>query len=567
MFKIRFSRIFHQVQPYLAALAVILVVTLLVVAIYFTDLGMQWVTFLTGILIAAVLGMTSRASQAEWINTRRTAQLTLAKDKLEQETLFRKKATEDHQQTLLQLQQTERAFGRLIPHQLLALMGKSNILDVKLGDQFELKLTVMCTDIRNFTTLSENMTPQENFNFLNSYLAQMTPIISSHRGIIDKYIGDSILALFTQSADDAVSGAIHMLENLEKYNSGRARAGYAPMQIGIGLNTGLAMIGTVGGTSRMDSTVIGDVVNLASRIEDATKNYFSPLLISQNTLYDLAIPGKYDIRFLDRIRVKGKVQPLSIYEVFDNDTVKVRDAKRANKVKFEAAVAYYHLKEIQRSVRLLTECVDTTPKDIPARIYLTRCEQYLTTGQHYSTGELNKHMEWKREFQVHIDTIDLSHRHLFTKVNELISAFMAADKKAIRIIFAYLASHLIESASEEEVLMYRHDYPFLKKHVQEHKRFVDDFSGLKEEVDTENYDLLHLSFRAQLLLFDWFGGHIANSDRHAARHIINARPPDNSDIGSSTIQMRQFLSSDSDSENLLSMESSIEQSPQSHKIH
>jgi hypothetical protein len=99
-------------------MAVIVVGALLVFAIYFTELGMQWVTFLTGVLIAAVLGMTSRASQAGWVNTRRTAQLTLAKDKLGQETLLRKKATEDHQQALLQLQQTERAFGRLIPHQL-----------------------------------------------------------------------------------------------------------------------------------------------------------------------------------------------------------------------------------------------------------------------------------------------------------------------------------------------------------------------------------------------------------------------------------------------------------------
>jgi adenylate cyclase len=540
----RIRRIFHKIQPYLAAMAVILVVSLLVFAIYFTDLGMQWVTFLTGVLIAAILGMASRASQAEWVNTRRTAQLTLAKDKLEQEIALRKKATADHQLAVLQLQQTERAFGRLIPHQLLALMGKSNILDVKLGDQFELKLTVMSTDIRNFTTLSENMTPQENFNFLNSYLAQMTPVISSHRGIIDKYIGDSILALFTHSTDDAVSGAIHMLENLEKYNSGRARAGYAPMQIGIGLNTGLAMIGTVGGTSRMDSTVIGDVVNLASRIEDATKTYYCPLLISQNTLYDLAAPGKYDIRFLDRIRVKGKTQPLSIYEVFDNNSIKVRDAKRANKAKFEAAIAYYHLKEINRAIDLLTECVDTSPKDIPARIYLTRCEQYLTTGQHFSTGELNNHLEWRKEFQVNIDAIDLSHRHLFTKVNELISAFMVEDRKAIRIIFAYLLSHVVECASDEENLMYRHDYPFLKKHVQEHKRFIEDFSALKDEVDAEDYEIPYLSFRAQLLLFDWFGGHIANSDRHAARCIINADPPTASDIGSATLQLRQFLAPD-----------------------
>ena len=540
----RIRRMFHKVQPYIAAMAVILVVSLLVFAIYFTNLGMQWVTFLTGVLIAAILGMASRASQAEWVNTRRTAQLTLAKDKLEQETLLRKKAAEDHQLAILQLQQTERAFGRLIPHQLLALMGKSNILDVKLGDQFELKLTVMSTDIRNFTTLSENMTPQENFDFLNSYLAQMTPIISSHRGIIDKYIGDSILALFTQNADDALSGAIHMLENLEKYNSGRARAGYPPMQIGIGLNTGLAMIGTVGGTSRMDSTVIGDVVNLASRIEDATKTYYSPLLISQNTLYDLAVPGKYDIRFLDRIRVKGKMQPLSIYEVFDNNSIKVRDGKRANKAKFETAIAYYHLKEINRAIDLLTECVNASPKDIPARIYLTRCEQYLTTGQHFSTGELNSHLEWKKEFQVNIDAVDLSHRHLFTKVNELISAFMVGDTKAIRIIFAYLLSHLVECASDEENMMYRHDYPFLKKHVQEHKRFIEDFSALKDEVDEENYDINYLSFRIQLLLFDWFGGHIANSDRHAARYIINANPAPTSDIGSATLQMRQFLTPD-----------------------
>ena len=537
----RFRKIFHLIQPYLAAVAVILVVSLLVFAIYFTNLNMQWVTFLTGILIASILGMTSRASRAEWINTRRTAQLTLLKDKLEQEALLRKKANEEKQQAILLLQQTERAFGRLIPHQLLALMGRSSILDVQLGDQFERKLTVMSSDIRNFTSLSEHMNPQENFNFLNSYLAQMTPIINTHRGIIDKYIGDSIMALFTQGADDALSGAIHMLENLEKYNSGRARAGYTPMQIGIGLNTGLAMIGTVGGTSRMDSTVIGDVVNLASRIENATKTYFTPLLISQNSLYNLAVPGKYDIRFLDRIRVKGKTQPLSIYEVFDNDSIKVRDSKRSNKAKFEAAIAYYHLKEIPRSMELLNQCLETTPKDIPARIYLSRCEQYLSTGQHFTTGELNNQLQWKVEYQINIDAADRLHRELFNKVNEFISASLAKDTKTIRIIFSYLASHVIESKSEEEEMMSRYNYPFIKDHLREHKRFVEDFMALKEEVDTENYDMSSLSFRVQLLLFDWFSGHISNSDRHVARHVINANPPAAIDVGASTMQFRRFL--------------------------
>jgi adenylate cyclase len=522
----RTRNLFRGVQPYITAIAVVLIAAFLVGAIYFTELGMhvgaQWITFLSGILIASILGMASRASRAEWIITRRTAQLAALKEKLEQEAQLRKKTEADHQQSLLTLQKTEMAFGRLIPHQLLKLLDRSSILDVKLGDQVERKLTIMFSDIRNFTSLSETMTPQENFNFLNSYLKQMDPILSSHRGIIDKYVGDTILALFTHSADDALSGALHMLEKLDEYNTGRARAGYPPIQIGLGLNTGLVMIGTVGGAIRMESTVIGDAVNLTSRIEEATKVYQTPLLISQNTLYDLAIPGKYDIRFLDRIRVKGKTQPLSIYEVFDNDPVKVRDGKRATKIKFEEAVAYYHLKHIPRAMELFKQCIETVPKDIPARLYLSRCERYLAAGQHFSTGELNTPMEWKGEFQIGIKEIDQSHSHVFSKANEFIAASLAKDASTIREIFDHLVSHHAESEREEEELMRRYNYPFLASHLQEHKRFIENFAALKEEADAGDFDLPYLTFRTQLLLLDWFNGHIAKSDRHAGRYLIGA---------------------------------------------
>lgn len=540
----KISKFLIKIQSYLAAMAAILVVCLLVAAIYFTEVDKQWVVFLSGVLIASVLGLTSRASRAEWISTRRTAQLTLMKDKLEQEVQSHKKTQEGHQQLLMVLKQTEGAFGRLIPHQLLELMGRDSILDVQLGDQFERKLTVMSTDIRDFTMLSENMTPQENFDFLNAYLAQMEPVIGQHGGIIDKYIGDSILALFTRGADDALLGAIHMLDKLEKYNAGRARAGYAPLQIGLGLNTGLVMIGTVGGSNRMETTVIGDAVNLTSRIEDATKTYYTPLLISQNTLYDLIEPGKYDIRFLDRIRVKGKTQPLSIYEVFDNDPIKLRDSKRADKAKFETAIAYYHLKDVKTAQRLLTECIEHSPKDIPAHIYLSRCEQYFTTGEHRTTGELNIQLEWRKEFQVHVYSMDRSHRQLFGKVNELIAAALSGDTNEIRLIFSYLAGHLAENRSEEETLMRQYDYPFVEEHLREHQRFIENFSVLKDEVDAGQYDAPYLSFRAQLLLFDWFSGHIAQSDRHAGRHIVRASPPDT--MGDTTIRLRAFLNSDAE---------------------
>ena len=518
-------QLFRGVQPYITAISVIAIAAMLVFAIYFTELDMQWIMFLTGILIASILGMTSRTSRAEWTITRRTMQVASLKEKLEQETQLRKKADADHQQSLLLLQQTEGAFGRLIPHQLLKLLDRDSIVDVKLGDQVERKLTIMFSDIRNFTSLSETMTPQENFNFLNSYLKQMEPIVGAHHGIIDKYVGDTILALFTQGADDAVTGAIRMLEELDEYNLGRARAGYATLQIGLGLNTGLVMIGTVGGVSRMESTVIGDAVNLSSRIEAATKTYQTPLLISQNTLYDLAVPGKYDIRFLDRIRVKGKTQPLSIYEVFNNDPVRLRDGKRATKLKFEEAIACYHMQNIPRAIELLKQCIATTPKDIPARIYLTRCERFLASGQHYSTGELNNPLEWREAFQIGIKEIDMSHNDLFHKVNEFISTSMTGDRAAIREIFAYLASHHTESEIEEEELMRHYEYPFLESHMQEHQRFIENFTVLKEEADEDNCDLPYLSFRTQLLLLDWFTGHIAKSDRHAGRYLLHAMQP------------------------------------------
>ena len=427
-----------------------------------------------------------------------------------------------HQQTLSLLRQTELAYGRLIPRQLLTLLERDSIIDVKLGDQMERKLTIMFSDIRNFTPLSESMTPGENFEFINSYHSQMEPVIGKYRGIIDKYMGDTIMALFTQSADDAVTGSIAMLEKLIQYNAGRERAGYVPIHIGIGLNTGMVIIGMVGGTNRMDSTVVGDAVNLTSRIEEATKIYHAPLLISQNTLYDLADPSKYDIRFLDRIRVKGKTQPLSLYEVFDNDPADLRHAKRASRAKFEEAIACYHLQKIPHAIELLAHCIKIAPKDIPAHIYMTRCEDYLATGEHISTGELNADLEWQSEFRIGIEEIDEAHKRLFDKINAFVATARKGEHSGISEVFAFLAQHTQTHFKTEETLMRRHDYPFLESHLQEHNRFIENYMALAEEAGAGSSDPDYLSFRVQLLLFDWFTGHLAKTDRHMGRHLFGA---------------------------------------------
>ena len=437
-----------------------------------------------------------------------------------------------HEQALSLLQQTETAYSRLIPRQLLTLLERDSIIDVKLGDQIERKLTIMFSDIRNFTPLSESMTPGENFEFINSYLSQMEPVIGKHVGIIDKYMGDTIMALFPQSADDAVTGSIAMLGKLVDYNAGRRRAGYRPIQIGIGLNTGMVIIGTVGGNNRMDSTVVGDAVNLASRIEEATKTYQAPLLISQNTLYDLADPSKYDIRLLDRIRVKGKTQPLSIYEVFDNDSADLRHGKRASKAKFEEAIAYYHLQRIPQSMELLTHCIQIAPKDISAHIYLARCKEYLATGHHLSTGELDTNLEWRSEFQIGIEEIDKPHKRLFNKINDFIAGARKGGPSGILDVLTLLANHTQTQFKIEEELMRRYNYPFLESHLQEHKRFIENFMALATETEAETSDPHYLSFRVQLLLFDWFTGHLAKTDRHMGRHLLGAMQRDSNTPGS-----------------------------------
>lgn len=268
------------------------------------------------------------------------------------------------------------AYGRFVPHQFLNLLGYESITDVNLGDQVQEEMSVLFADIRDFTTLSETMTPQENFNFINAYLSRMEPAIARNNGFIDKYIGDAIMALFSDCADDAVKAGIAMLHILNEYNQYRQKIDYIPIQIGIGINSGTLMLGTVGGKSRMDSTVISDAVNLASRIEGLTKNYGVPMLISHATFERLRNPADYAIRLVDRVKVKGKSQFVTVYEVFDADPAEIRSAKLANLPLYTEAMLLYDRKEFREAGKLFEECLRTNPSDPVARIYKKRCKDW-----------------------------------------------------------------------------------------------------------------------------------------------------------------------------------------------
>jgi class 3 adenylate cyclase/FixJ family two-component response regulator len=273
------------------------------------------------------------------------------------------------------LEKLNQAFSRFVPKQFLNLLGKSSIADIELGDAARQNMSILFADIRNFTQLSETMSSDENFRFINSYLSCMEPAIIENGGFIDKYIGDGIMALFPESADNAVNAGIEMLNTLKEYNQYCESIGYNPIKIGVGINTGSLMLGIVGGKSRIDGTAIGNAVNLASRVENLTKNYGVPLLITQQTFEQLQDATQYGIRLLDRVQVKGKSELVTVYEVFETDSPLIREGKLATKTRFEEAWVLYNQASFQAAAQLFQDCLSQNPGDQVAQIYLERCQQ------------------------------------------------------------------------------------------------------------------------------------------------------------------------------------------------
>ncbi|EQA43174.1 adenylate/guanylate cyclase catalytic domain protein [Leptospira broomii serovar Hurstbridge str. 5399] len=213
------------------------------------------------------------------------------------------------------LLEVNRAYSRFVPLEFLKFLNKENITEIGLGNQVQREMTILFSDIRDFTHLSEKMSPKDNFDFLNSYMRRMGPVIRKNKGFVDKYLGDGIMALFPNSPDDALQAAMEMLKELENLNLSRKERKYEPIRIGIGLHTGTLMLGTIGEEERMDGTVISDAVNLASRIEGLTKELHATLLLSEDTYKKLHNRKKYSFNKLGKVIVKGKSKSSQVYEV------------------------------------------------------------------------------------------------------------------------------------------------------------------------------------------------------------------------------------------------------------
>ncbi|NES98778.1 MAG: adenylate/guanylate cyclase domain-containing protein, partial [Desertifilum sp. SIO1I2] len=272
------------------------------------------------------------------------------------------------------------AYERFIPHNFLRFLNKESILDVQLGDQVQRDMSIMFSDIRSFTTLSESLTPEETFRFINTYLSRVSPLIRQHNGFIDKYIGDAIVALFPESATDAVQAALEMQREVAAYNQYRLQQGEAPIAIGIGLHTGNLMLGTIGEPERMETTAIADAVNLASRLEGLTKLYGVGILASDRTLSELENIQEFQYRFLERVRVRGKRQPVAVYELYLEELGRNEQLKTQTKTAFEQAAIAYHYRDFAKAQQMFQSILALNPQDRAALLYVKRCQHSRQYG-------------------------------------------------------------------------------------------------------------------------------------------------------------------------------------------
>lgn len=271
-------------------------------------------------------------------------------------------------------------YGKFFPSEFVSLLKKSNITELKLGDNIRKEMTILFSDIRAFTTLSETMKPEQNFKFINSYLNKMGPIIRKNKGYIDKYIGDSIMALFPNTVENALSAAIESHEKVKIYNRLRMQQGYKPIKVGIGIHFGELMLGVIGEESRMQATVISDNVNLASRIEGLTKVYNAGIIISENVLQKIKKKENYLYRFLGNVLVKGKTKSVYIFELFSGDREEVIEMKIKTKSDFEKGIYLFQEEQFSSALSLFQNVIKINPYDKAAVIFLSRCEKMIKYG-------------------------------------------------------------------------------------------------------------------------------------------------------------------------------------------
>ncbi|MBF0462041.1 MAG: response regulator [Magnetococcales bacterium] len=296
-----------------------------------------------------------------------------------------KRAYAELKTTRIQLAETQamavmtKVFEKFVPKQFLQRIASEGMETIRAGRVASETITILFSDIRSFTQISETMTPDDLFAFLNDYLSRMERPIEQNNGFIDKFIGDAVMALFDGNfrvqAQGAVRAAIGMQRELQTLNAERVAQGLMGIGTGIGIHIGSVMLGTLGNDNRMDSTVIGDAVNLASRLEGLTKFYGCPIIASEDVVRFLD-PQEFALCELDLVAVKGRGQAVSVYEIFENGPEPHWERKRQVARCFKKGLERYRARAWAESFAAFRQCLELDADNLAGRIYLERCAQF-----------------------------------------------------------------------------------------------------------------------------------------------------------------------------------------------
>ena len=272
------------------------------------------------------------------------------------------------------------ATGKFVPYQFLKSLGHELITDVKLGDQVEKIVTVLFTDIRNYTSISEMMTPEETFGFICLFNASMGPIIRKNNGFINQYLGDSIMAIFTSNAGDALKAAIEIQKEMHGFNNIRKEKNKPTIQIGVGMHTGPLIMGITGDYDRMDACTISDTVNTASRVESLTKHYKASILLSEASLQQIQQTDDFHLRNLGLVQLKGKLSSINIHECFSCDEENELQKKLETLPAFNDGVSFYLNKSFIDANNSFKKVIESDPDDRTAKFFYNNTRQIIESG-------------------------------------------------------------------------------------------------------------------------------------------------------------------------------------------
>jgi two-component system, sensor histidine kinase ChiS len=282
--------------------------------------------------------------------------------------------------TQLNLHRINEATGKFVPSEFLRSLGRENITEVLLGDHAEREVTVLFADIRDYTSLSETMTPEENFNFVNAYNGRLGPIIQAHGGFVNQYLGDGLMAIFPHNSADALQASIAMQQAIAEYNDLRVARGRIPIQVGMGMHTGSLVMGIIGDARRMDAATIADTVNTASRLETLSKYYGANILLSKDSLEKVAGSVVFHVRYLGEVQVKGKRKPVKVYECFDGDATDIFEKKSQTLDTFDSGMRHYLGREFAGAIVDFESVLKYNPNDAVARLFLNKAAYFVTHG-------------------------------------------------------------------------------------------------------------------------------------------------------------------------------------------